>query len=58
MRIIAADSGAAILNGRFESLQVVAQVTILREPPHSIGSFIPAEPTLTEAEKGYHMIVH
>lgn len=58
MRIVAADSGAAILNDRFEPLSVVAAVAILIEPPYKKASSILAEPIFTEADKGYHLIVH
>ena len=58
MRIIAADSGAAILNDRFEPLQVVAAVAVLVESPYREASLCLAEPIFANAEKGYLLVVH
>jgi len=58
LRVVAADSGAAILNDRFEPLQVVAAVAVLVEPPYREVSLCLAEPIFAEVEKGYLLVVH
>ena len=58
MRIVAADSGAAILNDKFEPVTVVAVVSILTEPPYKRASTVLAEPIFAEADNGYNLIVH
>jgi len=58
LRIVAADSGAAILNDRFEPVTVVAAVAILTEPPYKRASSILAEPIFADADNGYQLIVH
>jgi len=58
LKIIAADSGAAILNDRFEPLHVVAAVAVLAEPPYKEASLCLAEPIFASAEKGYLLVVH
>jgi len=58
LRIVAADSGAAILNDKFEPVTVVAAVAVLVEPPYKMASSILAEPIFAEANSGYHLIVH
>jgi len=58
LRVIAADSGAAILNDRFEPLSVVAAVSVLVEPPYREASLYLAEPIFAEVEKGYLLVVH
>ena len=40
MKIVAADSGASILNDKFEPITVVAAVSILAEPPLQNGRLI------------------
>ena len=58
MRVVAADSGAAILNDRFEPLEVVAAVAPLVEPPYREASLCLAEPIFASVEKGYLLVVH
>ena len=58
MRIVAADSGAAILNEKFEPVSVVDAVAILTEPPYKRASSVIAEPIFAEADNGYQLIVH
>jgi len=58
LRVVAADSGAAILNDRFEPLQVVAAVAVLVEPPYREASLYLAEPIFANVEKGYLLVVH
>jgi hypothetical protein len=58
LRVVAADSGAAVLNERFEPLLVVAAAAVLVEPPYRETSLCLAEPIFADAEKGYSLIVH
>jgi hypothetical protein len=58
LRVIAADSGAAVLNERFEPLQVVAACTVLVEPPyHTAGSSL-AEPIFRNVQDGHTLVIH
>ena len=56
--MVAADSGAAILNDRFDPLEVVAAVATLVEPPYREASLCLAEPIFASVEKGYLLVVH
>jgi hypothetical protein len=58
MRIVAADSGAAILNDKFEPVKVVATASILAEPPYKSAQSVLAEPIFVDANSGYNLIVH
>jgi len=58
LRVVAADSGAAVLNDRFEPLLVVGVAAVLVEPPYRKVSFCLAEPLFAKVENGYHLIVH
>jgi len=58
LRVVAADSGAAVLNDRFEPLLVVAVAAVLVEPPYRKVSFCLAEPLFAKVENGYLLIVH
>ena len=58
MKIVAADSGDAILNDKFEPVTVVAAVSILAEPPYKTAHSILAEPIFADANNGYNLIVH
>ena len=58
MRIVAADSGAAILNEKYEPVTVVAAASILTEPPYKMASSVLAEPIFVDANSGYNLIVH
>jgi len=58
LRIVAADSGAAILNDRFEPVTVVAAVAILTKPPYKRAISVLAEPIFAEADNGYQLIAH
>jgi len=58
LRVIAADSGAAILNDHFEPLMVVAAVAALVEPPYREASLCLTEPIFANVEKGYLLVVH
>ncbi|MFQ5621744.1 MAG: DUF4152 family protein, partial [Candidatus Nanoarchaeia archaeon] len=56
--MVAADSGAAILNNTFEPLQVVAASAVLVEPPYTRISCCLAEPIFAEVETGPLLVVH
>ncbi len=56
--MIAADSGAAILDNTFEPLQVVTASAVLVEPPYTkVEDFI-VEPIFVEVESGPLLVVH
>jgi hypothetical protein len=58
LRIIAADSSAAILSDKFEPLSIVAAASVLVLPPYREASAFLAEPIFTGAENGHEVIVH
>jgi len=58
LKIIAADSGAATLNERFEPLRVVAACAVLVEPPYSNISSCLAEPIFRRVEDGHQLVIH
>ena len=58
MKIIAADSAAAILDEQFKPILHVASVSVLVEPPYREPSFRLAEPIFREVETGFDVIVH
>jgi len=58
LRIIAADSGAATLNERYEPLQVVAACAVLVEPPYTEASSCLAEPIFVSVQDGYQLVIH
>lgn len=58
MRVIAADSSAAILNDKFEPLSIVAAASVLTIPPYRTASAFLAEPIFANAENGHEVIVH
>lgn len=58
MRVVAADSGAAILDDQYEPVQVVAASAILTEPPYKTADSVLAEPIFADANSGYQLIVH
>ncbi len=58
MKIIAADSAAAILDEQFNPILHVASVSVLVEPPYREPSFRLAEPIFREVETGFDVIVH
>lgn len=58
MRIIAADSSAAILNTKFEALSIVAAASVSVSPPYREADDVLAEPIFVPAEKGQEVIVH
>ena len=58
MRVISADSAAAILDPQFKPLYLVASVSVLVNPPYREPSFRLAEPIFREVESGFEVIVH
>jgi len=58
LKIISADSAAAILDEQFEPILHVASVSVLVEPPYREASFRLAEPIFREVETGFDVIVH
>jgi len=58
LKVVAADSGAAVLDERFEPLLVVSASAVLVEPPYREASFHLTEPIFVEVEKGSLLIVH
>lgn len=58
MKVIAADSSAAILNDKFEPLSIVATASVLVGPPYREASAFLAEPIFVNAESGHEVIVH
>lgn len=58
MKIIAADSSAAILDQKFEPQSIVAAAAVLVNSPYREFSACLAEPIFADAKKGYEVIVH
>ena len=56
MKIVAADSGAALLNSHFEPLLIVATVAGLVEPPYRRITSCLAKPIFANVEDGYVLI--
>lgn len=58
MKVISADSGAAILDEKYEPVLLVACAAVLVEPPYRQPSMRIAEPLFKEVEPGCEVIVH
>ncbi len=58
MRVISADSAAAILDEKFTPLRLVASAAVLVEPPYREAHTRLAEPIFREVEDGSEVIVH
>jgi len=58
LKIISADSAAAILDPQFKPLYLVASVSVLVNPPYREPSFRLAEPIFREVDSGFEVIVH
>jgi hypothetical protein len=58
LKVISADSAAAILDLQFKPILHVASVSVLVEPPYREPSFRLAEPIFKEVETGFDVIVH
>jgi len=58
LRIISADSSAAILDAKFTPLYLVASASVLVNPPFREAHSRLAEPIFKEVVNGYEVIVH
>ena len=58
LKVIAADSSAAILNDKFVPLSIVATASVLVSSPYREASTFLAEPIFVDAQKGQELIVH
>ena len=58
LKVVAADSSAAVLDERFKPLQIVAAASVLVNPPYREPSACLAEPIFASAERGHVVIVH
>jgi hypothetical protein len=58
LKVVAADSGAAFLNARFEPTKIVAVSAVLVEPPYRQASVSLVEPIFASVESGHNLIVH
>jgi hypothetical protein len=58
LKVISADSAAAILDNQFNPILHVASVSVLVEPPYREPSFRLAEPIFREVNGGFDVIVH
>lgn len=58
LKIIAADSSAAVLNDKFDPLSIVATASVLVTTPYRESTATLAEPVFADARNGYTVIVH
>jgi hypothetical protein len=58
LRVISADSAAAVLDAKFAPLQIVASASVLVNPPYRESHTRLAEPIFKEVANGYEVIVH
>jgi hypothetical protein len=58
LKIVAADSSAAILNDNFEPLSIVATASVLVCPPYRESRACLAEAIFADAKNGHEVIVH
>jgi hypothetical protein len=58
LKIIAADSSAAILNDKFEPLSIVATASVLISSPYREASTCLAEPIFADANNGHELVVY
>jgi hypothetical protein len=58
LKIIAADSSAALLNEKFEPLSIVAAASVLVDSPYREADAFLAEPIFVDAQNGQEVIVH
>lgn len=58
MRIVAADSAAAILNENFCPVQIVACAAVMVQPPYRAASKCIAEPIFANVEEGHELVIH
>ena len=58
MKVVAADSSAALLNDKFEPLSIIAVAAVLVEPPFREPSDCVAEPIFINMTEGHAAVVH
>ncbi len=58
MKVVAADSSAAVLDEKFVPLSIVATASVLVGPPYREATTFLAEPIFVSAQKGNELIVH
>ena len=58
LRVVTADSGAAILDAQFKPLLIVAATAVLVKPPYRKASICLSEPIFEKVEDGSFLIVH
>jgi len=58
LKVISADSAAAILDEEFNPRRIVASVSVLVNPPYREPSYSLAEPIFKEVDSGFEVIVH
>ncbi len=58
MKIISADSSAAILNDNFDPQLIVATAAVYVQPPYREASSFLSEPIFTNAANGHEVITH
>jgi len=58
LRVVTADSGAAVLNEHFKPLLIVAATAVLVKPPYRKASLCLSEPIFRKVEDGSFLIVH
>jgi hypothetical protein len=58
LRIISADSGAALLNERYEAQSIVAAVSVLVKSPYRVAQKCVAEPIFSKVANSHELIVH
>jgi hypothetical protein len=58
LRVVSADSSAAILDAKFAPLQIVASASVLVNPPYREPYTRLAEPIFKEVTNGHEVIVH
>jgi hypothetical protein len=58
LKVVAADSSAALLNSKFEPLSIIAVASVLVESPYREPSTCLAEPIFISVEDGHEAVVH
>ncbi len=58
MKIVAADSSAALLNSKFEPSHIVATASVLVNPPYREPALSLAEPIFIDAADGHEAVVY
>ncbi len=58
LKVIAADSSAAVLTQRFKPKSIVAAAAVLVNPPYREPSMCLAEPIFSDVEKAHEVVVH